>query len=368
MNIIYDNVRKLFNNHVLKCQNTLKKELNQENKERLKQIDLKLVHSYRVTDNMKNLFQELQFSEDYIDLAKSIGLLHDIGRFRQMVETGTYSDYASFEKKDGINDHGDYGTFILFKEKLINESDISRCYYGILYNSIKYHGKPELPTMFNYYLDDIEPYNKIELKSFLSSISNQDSFYLKLLSLYVRAIRDTDKIDIFYQNLTDEFPVIRTHFNYSPRGESLDYIANYWGITKQEIMEYNQLINDEVSNKKLIKIPVANIEPSKFTIPQFFINLFFEGKIPPVKEIVHHRWYTFITGTVIRLNFLRDINFVPTLITLKKQQILNKIYEKYPDKYKPLVKTIFEYTEEVLLNKTIHENEGKIYIKKMVDI
>lgn len=364
--MLYDSIKELFDNHVLECQEALKKDL-PELEEYEKQINIKLTHSYRVMDNMEDLFQNLQFNSDYVDLGKSVGLLHDIGRFRQMLESGTYSDYASFEKKQGINDHGDYGAFILFQEKLITQSNIPKHYYGILYNAIKYHGKVSLPSFLNHYVDDINQYNKIKLDTLLASTPKPVNCYLKLLSLYVHAIRDVDKIDIYYQNLIDEFPIIRPYINYNPRGESIEYISKYWGINKQEIRDYNRLVYDDIGHKKLIKIPIANIDPQKFTLPQHFIDAFFEGKVPPVQEIVHHRWYTFIAAAIIRLDFLRNINFVSTLITLQEQQILDKIYEKYPEEYKPLIKPFFEYSKEVLLDKTIQENKDKIYIKRFMN-
>ena len=75
-----------------------------------KNIRLKYEHSYAVMDLMGELAFRLNLDKEKIELAKIIGLLHDIGRFEQLKEYNSFSD-------DNI-DHGDYGADYLNKEKI----------------------------------------------------------------------------------------------------------------------------------------------------------------------------------------------------------------------------------------------------------
>ena len=73
------------------------------------ELEYKYHHSYRVMDNMIVLAKSLSLPIKDVNLAKCIGLLHDIGRFEQ------FKKYQTF--KDIDMDHGDYG------EKILREND-----------------------------------------------------------------------------------------------------------------------------------------------------------------------------------------------------------------------------------------------------
>ena len=65
-------------------------------------IKLKYNHSLRVMALSEKYAKILNFSTEDIELAKVIGLLHDIGRFEQLKIYKTYSDINSI-------DHAEYG-------------------------------------------------------------------------------------------------------------------------------------------------------------------------------------------------------------------------------------------------------------------
>ena len=46
-------------------------------------INLKIIHTYKVVELSEYIAKDLKLSEEDIELAKLIGLLHDIGRFNQ---------------------------------------------------------------------------------------------------------------------------------------------------------------------------------------------------------------------------------------------------------------------------------------------
>ncbi len=75
-------------------------------------IHLKIVHTYCVVDCAEEIATRMHLGQEDIQLAKIIGLLHDIGRFEQIRR------FHSFEP--GTMDHAVYGAELLFgPEKMI---------------------------------------------------------------------------------------------------------------------------------------------------------------------------------------------------------------------------------------------------------
>ena len=124
-------------------------------------INRKQGHSIRVMNISKQIATELNLTEEQIQIATLIGLLHDIARFEQYTQYQTYNDNRSF-------DHGDYGVEILNKDmrKYIKTDK----YDKLIKIAIKNHNKFEIE----------EGLNEEEL-------------------LFSKLIRDADKIDILYE-------------------------------------------------------------------------------------------------------------------------------------------------------------------------
>ena len=75
-------------------------------------IHLKIVHTYGVVDAAEDIARRMGLGEEDVQLAKVIGLLHDIGRFEQIKR------FDSFEP--GTMEHAVYGAQLLFgPEKMI---------------------------------------------------------------------------------------------------------------------------------------------------------------------------------------------------------------------------------------------------------
>ena len=77
-------------------------------------ISLKFAHSLRVSAWCERLARALHLSQDDVDLAWIIGVLHDIGRFEQLREYHTFIDYQSM-------DHAKYGARHLFQDGHIRD-------------------------------------------------------------------------------------------------------------------------------------------------------------------------------------------------------------------------------------------------------
>lgn len=121
-------------------------------------IKLKYDHSFEVAKLMEELAVRLKFNEEDCKLSKSIGLLHDIGRFEQLKLYNTF--------KDTEFDHADEGADYLVKRGHIKDFIDDRKYDKIIYDAIKNH-------------------NKYEIKDV-----DEDSL------IYSKMIRDMDKVDI----------------------------------------------------------------------------------------------------------------------------------------------------------------------------
>lgn len=126
-------------------------------------IRVKIGHIERVAGIARKIAQNMQLSEEDINLAELIGLLHDIGRFEQVRRYNTFND------KDSIN-HGKLGVEILFKEGMIRDFIEATQYDEIIKKAISNHNRNKA---------DIEVDNEREL-------------------LHSKIIRDADKIDIIY--------------------------------------------------------------------------------------------------------------------------------------------------------------------------
>ena len=125
-------------------------------------IALKIAHIFRTAEKARMIATNLKLSDEDIQLAELIGMLHDIGRFEQLKKYNTYCD------KDSIN-HGEYGAKILFKDGLIKKFIKDRQYDRIIYLAVINHNR-----------DRIE-----------EGLSERELLHCKI-------IRDADKWDIFY--------------------------------------------------------------------------------------------------------------------------------------------------------------------------
>lgn len=122
-------------------------------------LTLKIDHTARVCDNIRELATSLSFDEERVCLAESIALLHDIGRFEQYRCYQTFNDERSFNhaiKGVEVLTHADILRLLPEKEK------------AIIIDAIRFHNAPSLPDH-----------------------KRSDSM------VFMRLIRDADKLDIW---------------------------------------------------------------------------------------------------------------------------------------------------------------------------
>lgn len=123
-------------------------------------LEMKRCHSIRVAENAKFIASALNVPESEQYLAEGVGLIHDIGRFNQFAQHGSYRDADTV-------DHGAEGRRVLETENLPfpckpEDRELLLC-------SVEYHNKNvlDIPVGFSYKQDRL-----------------------------LRLIRDADKLDI----------------------------------------------------------------------------------------------------------------------------------------------------------------------------
>ncbi|HSO85537.1 MAG TPA: HD domain-containing protein [Draconibacterium sp.] len=129
-------------------------------------FDIKKEHSFRVADIALLLSDKLEWTEEEKQIAYLVGLLHDLGRFRQLVEYDTFSDEKSI-------DHAENAVKILKGENLFEALNIGN--KELVFAAILNHNK--------YKIQD--------------GLTGQELLHAKL-------VRDADKMDI-YRVLTEYY-------------------------------------------------------------------------------------------------------------------------------------------------------------------
>ncbi len=99
-------------------------------------IEIKEAHTDRVCKNSIMIASKLSLSDKDILLAEVISLFHDVGRFRQ------YADYGTFKDADSVN-HAKLGLRVLSEYDVL--SDFSDEEKNILTKAIKFHNVMTLP-------------------------------------------------------------------------------------------------------------------------------------------------------------------------------------------------------------------------------
>lgn len=221
-------------------------------------ITRKIQHSLRVMEISRKIAQTLNLKKEQTDLATLIGLLHDIARFEQRKRYGTYYDKKSI-------DHGDFAVKLLEENDFIRNFIEEKNYDEIIKLAIKNHNKYEIES-----LDGEE-------------------------LLQAKIIKDSDKIDIFYQ------------------------LAYQFAKNKNEV-ENSEISEDYINQLKQEKCIYRSIDESA------------------------------IDELVLITSFIYDINFEVSLKIIKEEKYIEKMFEQFEfnEKTKKQVDEIIESANNFL--------------------
>lgn len=132
-------------------------------------IRLKIEHTLRVAQLCDRIGASCGLAGEALDLAWLAGLLHDVGRFEQLKNYGTFIDAQSI-------DHAVYGAQILFEQGRIRDYVSETCEDELLWNAVNWHSAYRIP-------EELDERTK----------------------MYCHILRDADKIDILKVNI--DFPL-----------------------------------------------------------------------------------------------------------------------------------------------------------------
>lgn len=105
-------------------------------------VRLKIEHTYRVAALCEQIARSAGCTEYEVELAWLTGMLHDVGRFEQLKNFGTFNDAESI-------DHAAYGADILFKEGKIRDYIESDEEDELIENAVRFHSAYRLPDSFD---------------------------------------------------------------------------------------------------------------------------------------------------------------------------------------------------------------------------
>jgi len=120
---------------------------------------LKKDHTLQVQDVIRTITAQLRCDEALTLMGLAAALLHDVGRFRQYMEYGTFADSRS-------EDHAELGLKVIHENNLLDDCHVRHA--QIIEFAIRHHNKLALPQE-----------------------GDEESLYL------ARILRDADKVDIF---------------------------------------------------------------------------------------------------------------------------------------------------------------------------
>lgn len=212
----------------------------------------KIIHSFDVATTSFKIACRLNLNEQERHFAYLVGLLHDVGRFKQWEKYKTYNDHQSV-------DHGNLSYEIVSKwdyEKLF----INISQFEILLESIKYHNKPYKG-------------NDKEVIKFVEIVKNADAY-----SNVITTANGAQQIVLNKDGVTEEiyknFINLKPIYMYSPNTKldrsliltSCTYNTTY-DFLRQEIKENNYLeaiyqifskyLNEQ--DKKLYRNAIENL-------------------------------------------------------------------------------------------------------------
>lgn len=128
-------------------------------------VKLKIDHTYRVAALCERIARSLNLAPEERDLAWLCGLLHDVGRFEQLRQYGTFNDAQSI-------DHAAMSARVLFEEGHIRDYLDDNASDSLLHTAVAWHSAYRLP-------EDLDPRTR----------------------MFCQILRDADKIDILRVNV-----------------------------------------------------------------------------------------------------------------------------------------------------------------------
>lgn len=212
-------------------------------------IDLKIRHTYGVVKASEYIANKLNLSNEDVELAKLIALLHDIGRFEQIRQSDSFIDNKNM-------DHAILGNDILFKNNLIRDFIEDTQYDNIILKAILNHNR--------LYIEDGLTERELLHAKIIRDADKTDNFRVKAEEDFENIIDNSSKDilenDIISENIFNDFMnskiIVRedrkTYMDFWVSYIAFIFDYNYkFGLEYIKEMNYINIIVDRLDYKNI---------------------------------------------------------------------------------------------------------------------
>ena len=249
-----------------------------------------------------------KYNESFKNLLALESLFHDIGRFRQLKETGTFIDSDLKKYYPNMQDHGDLG------KKVLEESDL-----------------------LNQLIPDVRIYDE-EIEKVISTHAKvRPELLNSILKEYIIAFRNYDLSEILKSNKTTK--------------------------EKEVLFATNTSIIQDVDRLDIFRKIVRGIWVPMTTtdkIDKSVMELFKQGKLPSMNDLKKADLWNANVGHLVRLSFINQMNLVPVLIKVRDENLIDKVFEKNGN---DIVAPAYEQAKKQL-EEAIENSDDGILVKK----
>ena len=339
-------------------------------------IDIKVNHTSRVVEDILRVSQKIGLSVDFKKIVEVVARLHDIGRFEYAVWNDAYgekyidqsgrniyegTEFAEFATPIEAKNHSEAGVHLLKNGKIptLNENpEIAK----VVIEAVRHHQDAVMSGELNPNQNRIdERLISGDILSLLTASNGFNEAETQIYAVLTQLIKDVDCIDILYQHLTGEFPVLRpvTRFNKALRSRDgkevlemmpLEIFAKKWGFSVEEVLEFNGMTREQAEASLQLDLPTRKIDSTLLVMPDDLKEKFFNLERIDLQEINKRYDYNPIVGMWWRLlQFLGQLSFTSNLSVIKENELLDKIYQQYPPEYHANLSEAFEFAKRYLL-------------------
>ena len=189
-------------------------------------IRLKIEHTYKVASLCEEIAVSERLTAEDIDLAWLIGLLHDIGRFEQLRQYGTFIDADSV-------DHAELGADILFKQGKIREFVADTDCDDLIELAVRCHSLYRLPDGLNtreiMFCDIIRDADKVDILRVNVEFAPEDIYNVSSQVLYNEEV--TPEV---MQSFFEEHATLR-----SLKKTAVDHLAGHISLIYELVYPYS---------------------------------------------------------------------------------------------------------------------------------
>lgn len=249
-----------------------------------------------------------KYNDSFKNLLALESLFHDIGRFRQLKETGTFKDNELKDYYPSMEDHGDLGKVVIEESNILREliPDV-RMYDEEIKKVIGAHAKVNPELLYSILVDYIKAFRNYDLSELFKSNKSQKEREV-LFSTNTSIIQDVDRLDIFRK-----------------------IVKGIW-------------------------VPMATTDE----IDPRVLELFKQGKLPLMSELKTAGLWNANVGHLVRLNFINQMNLVPVLIKVRNENLIDKVFEKTGN---DIVAPAYEEAKK-MLDDAINSSDDGILVRR----